>query len=341
MDSTNEMPLQATQHGENNRSVTNREIPSWKQALHAFILNLDAKEQTRKQYRKALQLFFQWTEEKGIPLDALSRVDILDYRKELLEGERHLSSQTVAAYIVAIRRFYAWAEAEKLYPNIASGIKAPKIRKDFIKQHLTPQECREMLENLLYDVDNKVHERAFANSRQNGLRDYAIVNLILRTGLRTVEVSRLDVEDITERRRKKVIVVWGKGHDTKDDYVPLSEKAYKPIEEYLQTRPEAVGTDPLFTCDGYGSQGRRISARRIQAICKAALRDIGLDGHEFSAHSLRHTCAVMLIQSGASAYDVQKFLRHSSIDVTEIYLRSIEEELRLERSPEALLDKAF
>lgn len=314
---------------------------SWPRAVDAFILNLDAKDLTKKQYRKALNLFFSWTVVMGLSLDSLTRADILVYRKDLLEGNRKLSAQTVGAYIVAIRRFYAWTEAEKLYPNIARDIKSPKVKKEFIKQHLTPEECKDMLNKLFQDIDNKVHERTFANSKENGLRDYAMVNLILRTGLRTIEVARLDVGDITERHRKRVVLVWGKGRDTKDDYVPLSDKAYEPLRQYLDTRPAATPDEPLFICEGYGSQGRRISPRRIQAICKEAMRDIGLDDHAFSAHSLRHTCAVMLIQSGASAYDVQKFLRHASIDTTEIYLRSIEEDLRLGRSPERLLDNAF
>ena len=333
------MPENIAQSGRG--QLTAGETTSWRDALAAFLLNLDVKDATKVQYRKALTLFFNWTDSQGLPLSKISRADILDYRKGLLEGDRQLTSQTVAAYIVAIRRFYAWAEAEKLYPNVAHGVKSPKVKREFIKQHLTLDECRDMLDKLIEDVDNKVRRRTFTNSHENGLRDYAMVNLILRTGLRTVEVSRLDVGDITERRRKRVLLVWGKGRDSKDDYVPLSSKALQPIEDYLATRPGAGAGEPLFICEGYGSQGRRLSTRRIQAICKEAMRDIGLDGHEFSAHSLRHTCAVTLIQSGASAYDVQKFLRHASIDVTEIYLRSIEEDLRLGRSPEALLDKAF
>lgn len=313
----------------------------WREAVSAFITNLDAKDATRRQYEKALKLFFTWTEEHLIPLSGITRSLILDYRKDLLEGAKSLSSRTVSAYMVAIRRFYQWAEAEKYYPNVAFGIKSPKIKKDFVKQHLTPQECQDMLEHILDELQEKVGRCVYANREENTLRDYAMVNLILRTGLRTVEVSRLDVGDITERRRKRVLVVWGKGRDSKDDYVPLSDKAYGPIQDYLRVRGEAPADSPLFICEGYGARGRRLSARRIQSICKEAMRSIGLDDHAFSAHSLRHTCAVMLIQAGASAYDVQKFLRHASIDTTEIYLESIEEDLRLGRSPEKLLDEAF
>lgn len=316
-------------------------IGGWHEALDSFILNLDAKPNTKKQYRKTLTLFFEWCDGQALELAAISKASILEYRRHLLEDGKKLSSQTVAAYIVAIRRFYEWAESEKLYPNIAKGVKSPKIKKDFVKQHLTQDECVNILNNLFDDIAHKVRTRAYKNNESNALRDYAIVNLLLRTGLRTIELSRLDVGDITYRRRKRVLAVWGKGRDTKDDYVPLSEKAYEPLMTYLGTRPNARPDEPLFICEGYGSAGRRMSTRRIQAVCKSALRSIGLDDHAFSAHSFRHTCAVFLIESGASAYDVQKFLRHASVDTTEIYLKSIEEELRLGRSPEAMLDMAF
>lgn len=327
--------------GGGNGALMTAGLHAWQEALRMFLLQLDVKEHTKKQYQKTLTLFFSWTEKRGLPLGSIDRKDIIEYRQELLEGKKKLSAQTVAAYIVSIRRFYEWAEAEKIYPNIAKGIKSPRLKRDFVKQHLTADECAEMLDKLLDDVSNKVRQRSYQRGRGEALRDYAMINLLLRTGLRTIELSRLDVQDITMRHRKRVVMVWGKGRDTKDDYVPLSEKAYQPVMEYLQTRPEALANDPLFVCEGYGSQGRRMSTRRIQAICKDALRGIGLDDHAFSAHSFRHTCAVLLIQSGASAYDVQKYLRHASIDTTEIYLKSIEEDLRLQRAPETMLDKAF
>ena len=116
----------------------------WRDAVEAFLRARDVKETTRKQYRKDLMLFFAWVEGRGVEISSLSRNDIIDYRKELLEGEKRLSAQTVAAYIVAIRRFYQWAEAERISPNIANQVKSPKTRNVFIKQHLTPDECRDM-----------------------------------------------------------------------------------------------------------------------------------------------------------------------------------------------------
>ena len=50
-----------------------------------------------------------------------------------------------------------------------------------------------------------------------------MLNLMLRTGLRTIEISRADVGDITFKRERRVLKVWGKGHAEKDDFVFLTD----------------------------------------------------------------------------------------------------------------------
>ena len=309
--------------------------------LMGFLCGLDAKPSTKKAYGKALRLYLDWLAETGRELSGLRQDDVIAYKESLLSRVPQLSSQTVAFYLAAIRRFYAWAESRKLYPNIAVGVKPPRIRRDFVKQHLTVSQCDGLLGKLAEDVDGKLRKKTYANGRPEGLRDLAIVNLLLRTGMRTVEASRANIEDVSWRRDKRVIYVQGKGRSSKDEFIPLSSKAEESIREYLATRPAALPSEPLFVCEGYGSRGRRLSERRIQEIAKEALKEIGLDGHEYSAHSLRHTCAVLLLKAGVNPYDVQKYMRHRSIDTTEIYLESIEEERRLGRATEKFIDEAI
>ena len=80
--------------------------------------------------------------------------------------------------------------------------------------------------------------------REKSLRDFAIVNLLLRTGLRTIEAVRADVGDITFKANRRILRVWGKGHDTKDDFVVLTDKTYLPIKNYLATRKGAKANEP-------------------------------------------------------------------------------------------------
>lgn len=297
----------------------------WRGVVASFISTQDVKESSRNLYTRTLTQYFGWLENTGRinNVDKLTRQDILEYKDYLLAS--NLSALTVSSYIVSVRKFYEWAEAEKYYPNIAKGVKTPRRKQAFKKQHLTDAKSGELLQH-------------FQNM---SLRDYAIVNLILRTGLRTVEVVRADVGDITFKGDKRVLLVWGKGHTEKDDFVVLSEKAYQPIKNYLATRKGAKAGEPLFTSNSRQNYGERLTTRTISALCKEGLRSIGLDGKEYTAHSLRHTTAVAILKHGGMITDVQDVLRHTSPATSQIYTESVKEELRLAKAPEHLLDCAF
>lgn len=295
----------------------------WRGLVATFISSQDVKESSRALYTRTLSQYFLWMEQTGKVLMNLTRQDVLEYKDSL--QEQNLSSLTISSYITAVRKFYEWAEAEKYYPNIAKGIKTPRRQQAFKKQHLTDDKSTELLSHF----------------KSLSLRDYAIVNLILRTGLRTIEVVRADVGDITFKGNRRVLKVWGKGHIEKDDFVVLSEKAYEPIREYLQTRKACKSGEPLFTSTSHQNFGGRLTTKTISSICKDGLRAIGLDGKEFTAHSLRHTTAVAILKHGGQLTDVQSVLRHSSPVTSQIYTESVKEELRLQNAPELTLDEAF
>lgn len=295
----------------------------WETALAYFVSEQDVKESSRNLYSRTLKLFFEWTEEKGKQIQDLTRTDILEYKDELFA--KGLSSLSVASYLTSLRKFYEWAESEKLYPNIAKGVRTPRRVQAFKKQHLTEEKSGELLSHF----------------ESKSLRDFAIVNLILRTGLRTIEVVRADVGDITFKANRRILRVWGKGHDTKDDFVVLTDKAYIPIKNYLATRKAAKANEPLFTSDSHRNTGERLTTRTISGLCKDGLKAIGLDGREFTAHSLRHTTAVTILKHGGNLTDAQTLLRHTSPTTTQIYTESIKEELRLKDAPETLIDNAF
>lgn len=300
---------------------TNQE--QWDAILQAFLTSLDVKEKTRQTYCWALTQYFEWIRRTRRNLSSLTHADILSFKTDLLR--RMLSPLTVRSYLCATRQFYSWAENNRLYPNIARSVKPPRGKKGFKKHHLSEDEVLAMLSYL----------------KEKSLRDYAMVNLIVRTGLRTIEVVRADIGDIKHKKGRRILYVWGKGQDSKENFVMLSEAVWQPLRAYLKERGETTKGSPLFTTDGKGHRGERMSARGVQYVCKNAMRAIGLDSHEYSPHSLRHTTAVMLLKNGADWKDVQRVLRHSSPVTTQIYTESIEEELRLQRCPESILDNAF
>ena len=292
--------------------------------IQMFLADQQVMDISRRSYGWALRRFFKWCEKSGRVLGSLQRSDIVTY-VESLAGDGY-SPKTIAAYVVAVRRFYGWLDSIGKYPNIAQGVKRPRKMKDtFVKMHL--------------DMSERLALMDYA--RKRCLRDFAIINLMLRNGLRTMEVTRLDVGDVTEKRGVRVMKVWRKGSLAKDEIVALTDEAYQPIREYLLMRGRTKAGDPLFVTDGKGHRAGRMTPRRVQQIVKDGLRAIGLTSRDFSPHSLRHTTAVAILENGGTVRDVQVVLGHSSVSTSEIYIKSAEEDMRLANPPEKIIKNAF
>jgi integrase/recombinase XerC/integrase/recombinase XerD len=291
-----------------------------------YIASLDLKENSKELYRRTLRQYFVYLETKGLPLNNLSRVDILQYKDCLLSSGK--SSLTVGSYLTSLRKFYEWTEAEKIYPNIAKGIKTPARKKQFKKQPLRPEEATALIGH-------------FELRKEEGLRDLAIVNLLLRTGLRTIEVVRANVEDIVYKGGKRVLLVHGKGRDEKDSFVILTDKAFKPIEDYLHSREGVKGKDPLFCSYSNQNSGKVLTTRTVSKIAKEGLTAIGLSERVFTAHSLRHTAIVNCRRAGGTPEQAQMMARHSSPVTTQIYDEFFREEERIKNSGEDLIDTLY
>lgn len=298
--------------------------------IGAFLGGLDVKESSRRLYGRTLKQFFSWVDLEGLRLSELTKADIAEY-KSYLENTLKLSPLTIGSYIVSLRKFYEWIETEGLYKNITKGIKTPQRSQAFEKQYLSERKSRELLEYF----------------KGNSLRDYAIVNLMLRTGLRTIEVSRAQIGDICYMGEQRVLKIWGKGKSEADkgrdyNFVVLTDKTYLPIKNYLEaTRRGAKSGEPLFTSNSHQNQGEQLSTRTISGLCKEGLKAIGLDGKEYTAHSLRHTTASLLLGHGETLLAVQHVLRHASVNTTQRYTKLKEREMRLTNAPETALDFVF
>jgi integrase/recombinase XerD len=288
-----------------------------------FIGAQDIRQSSKLLYRRTLKQYFNWVKNKNYLLSEIARPQLLEYKEELLNS--NLSSLTVGSYITSVRRFYEWTEANKYYPNVAKGIKTPIRKQQFKKQPLLPEQATALL----------------SYYQDKALRDYAIINLLLRTGLRTIEVIRVNINDIIFKGSQRVLLIQGKGRDERDNFVILTEKAYQPIAEYLATRGKVNSSEPLFTSTSNNSKGERLTTRTISYIAKEGLKAIGLNEKSFTAHSLRHTTAVNILRGGGSLEQAQMTLRHSNPATTQIYTATLNEERRLQNSGEALIDSLY
>ena len=313
--------------------------------IDRYLRCVDAKESTRATYRKVLDSFAQWVAGTDCAFFELTQADIIAYKDSLLKENK--SAMTVNLYLSTIRGFYKWLAAEGICDNIAQNVGSVRTNKStFRRMHLENEQGAELLTEAylpksVTGVNSGVTQKLRDNENIISLRNYSMLNLMLRTGLRTIEVSRADVGDITFKRERRVLKVWGKGHVEKDDFVVLTDEAWIPIEQYLQERGDCKPQEPLFATHGLGHAGGRMSTRSIQDICKKNLRAIGLDGHEYSAHSLRHTTGTQILKNGGSMMDVQQVLRHTSPSTSQLYVNTIMEEKRLDDASEQILDGSF
>lgn len=291
--------------------------------VDTFINSQDVKESSKSTYRRTLKQYFSWIYKNGYSLNEITRQHVLEYKNELLNKGK--SSLTVGSYITVVRKFYEWTESNKIYPNVAKGVKSPTRIQAFRKRPLSVEQINRLLDY-------------FSNK---DIRDYAIVNLLLRTGLRTIEVVRANVEDITFKGNQRVLLIQGKGRVDKDDFVILTDKTFEPIRRYLDTRGKVSGSEPLFVSNSNNSKGNRLTTRTISYIVKEGLKEIGLDERCFTAHSLRHTTAVNILIGGGTLEMVQFTLRHTNPSTTQIYTSTLNEIRRLQNSGEILLDKIF
>ena len=289
--------------------------------LEAFRLQFTGRATTARTYVGSLRLFFEWVERTGRSINHLAIDDIKAFRAESIA--QGCSASTTNSRLTALRAFYQWAEANKFYPNIAAGVKGMQTAgaAEYVRRPLSGEEASKLLRTA---------------QRRMTKRDFAIVNLVLRTGLRDIEVSRALISDIRQREGKRVLYVQGKGRDTKEEFVILSPAAYAPIEAYLKTRSRR-NNEPLFVGNGNRNRGA-LSTHAISQICRRALDAIHKTGREYTAHSLRHTAATLLIDAGATIEQVQGVLRHRNPATTQRYTTEGRIRARLRDNVEAKLD---
>lgn len=283
-----------------------------------FILAQDIKANSKYTYQKSLEQFMTWIVENNIQRP--DRNNILAY-KEYLQA-KGLSALTLSNYIVAVRRFFEWAEGMRYYPNVAKGVKGGKQSRSFKKDCLTVAQIKELLNSI-----NKIS--------LEGKRNFAMLNLLIRTALRTVEVVRANVEDIRQQGGEAVLWVQGKGRDNKDEFVLLTDSTLKPINEYLNARGRLKDNAPLFASGSRRNNGDRLTTRSIRGIVKAGLRNIGINNSRLTAHSLRHSAITLSLQGGATVQEAQILGRHANINTTMGYAQNIN---RIAQAPERKID---
>jgi integrase/recombinase XerD len=280
-----------------------RQMHSLSELIESFVSSLDVNPASTRTYREGLKNFLNWR--NGKPPEALVTQSEIKLYKEWLRQCR--AANTVATYLVALRRFFQYCVAEGFYSeNPVENVKGVRRPRGHLRQDIS----REGLRKLFNAVDR---------ATLMGKRDFAIMNLMARNGLRVIEIVRANVGDIENRRGRQILRIWGKGRDERDEFVVLAEPTVQALEDWLAARGGAKPSEPLFIGVRARNKGGRLTTRQVNRIINSYLIKAGLKTKKVSPHSLRHSFVTLAIQSGASIIEAQIAARHRSIETTRVY----------------------
>lgn len=274
-----------------------------------FLQGTDVADATRRCRVYHLAYFLAYLQQIGKTYDTATEADIIQYKGTLIA--RQYAAKTQCAYITTVKRFYSWCSDHGKCANPASEVEVPDAENKFIKMHLTENQLVRLLDSVKKDK-----------------RLLCMVMLMAFSGLRSKEVCLLNIEDIQKRYGSHVVYVYGKGRTDKSEWVPLTPETVEALKDYLRTeRPMAQPGDPLFISTSHNkTRGQRIGTRTIRGLVKSSFKAIGLSSPLLTCHSLRHTCATLMLSHGMDIYTVSRIMRHHSINTTKIYLKSNEDE---------------
>lgn len=280
--------------------------------LREFLNDQDVEKTTKRNYHNVLQAWFTWMVLNGISSDEVRKPHLIKYKNEMYSKDK--SPLYINTCLSILRKFYRFMDDSGYYPDIAAGIRGFKRYTGFRKKPLTLEQVDQLLNSI-------------KKNTKIGMRDYLVIKLMLTSGLRAVEISRLNVGDFIEGSTPGVRVL-GKGRKEKT-FVRIPRELAAELKVFLGKRMEEI-LRPVFLVWEKRLHEDRYSAKYIGIMVKARMKDAGLNDKLLTAHSLRHTTAVMMINQGASLFDVQTQLRHTDANMTRNYLRFIEDEKRKE-----------
>lgn len=293
----------------------------FKDLFHQFSNYIDASDKTVTTYATSIRQFLKYMYSHNITQP--QREDILAYRKYLKETGK--KANTIQNYLIGLRQFFKWLEIEGLYPNVAKGVKGVKLTKDHKKDYLTSKQ----VSHLIQSIDT---------STIKGLRDYAIIVLMVTSGLRTIEVSRANINDLRIVGNDTALFIQGKGRDDKSEYIKVIPEVEQAIRAYFKARGAMTDDAPLFASTSNNNAGGRLTTRSISGIVKDALINAGFNNDRLTAHSLRHTAGTLNLLNGGTIEETQQLLRHTDISTTMIYLHHIK---RANNNSEARIGSAI
>ncbi|HQU85135.1 MAG TPA: tyrosine recombinase XerC [Pyrinomonadaceae bacterium] len=287
------------------------------QFLQHLLYERNVSKHTLRNYSSDLEQFRDYLLLKGKVSDiSVSEIDHLTIREWMasLHGENKKKT-SIARKLASLRTFFQFLIREGIQENNPAKLVAtPKIERK-LPTHLSVEDTVRFVETPDLNTDL-------------GRRDRAILEFLWATGMRVGELVNLNLKDIDFR--EKLVRVTGKRK--KQRILPFGEQALQSLMYYLnETRPTFLNNCPPSERDEQivflNYQGTRITTRSVGRMVDKYIK-LCTDVHpDISPHSLRHSFATQMLDSGADLRDIQELLGHARLSTTQIYTQVSMEKL--------------
>jgi site-specific recombinase XerD len=274
---------------------------------------------TIRDYRHYLKIFAEWFS-STLPLKAISDLDLQTVRKYRVflanrADDKGLTLKRVTQnyYVIALRSFLRFLIKNDHKVLEPSKIDLPKTESRSLKFL-----DKDQVDRLVTAIDT---------SKEEGLRDRAMLELLFSTGLRVSELVRLNHNQVNLDRKEFGVI--GKGGRAR--LVFVSDRATDWIKRYLEKRQDRFA--PLFirysgkVIEENNGEKMRLTARSVERIVKKYVRLARLPV-DATVHTLRHSFATDLLTNGADIRSVQEMLGHKNISTTQIYTHVTNRQLK-------------
>jgi integrase/recombinase XerC len=282
-----------------------------KQFLEHLRYERNVSEHTLRNYSSDLLQFLDYIapedartgKRREVPVQQIDHITIREWISTLHSANKKKTS--IARKIASLRTFFQFLIREGILElNPAKLVATPRIEKK-LPNHLTIEEAIRFIETPDIETDM-------------GKRDRCILELLYATGVRVSELTKLNINDIDFKRKE--IKVTGKRK--KQRIVPFGDPALHALMDYLTVRGNFLNNAPVSERDEQALilnyQGTRITTRSVGRMVDKYIK-LCAGIHNISPHSLRHSFATHLLDSGADLRDIQELLGHARLSTTQIY----------------------
>ncbi|EMF0130294.1 site-specific tyrosine recombinase XerD [Enterococcus hirae] len=268
--------------------------------LHYLTIECGLSLNTRKSYERDLLQYLHYLEDEQITSwQDVDRYVVINYLEKMHDEKK--APATVTRMITSLRRFHQFLRQERLTDHDPM-------------QHIdTPKKVQKLPSTLsLTEVERLIETPD--TTKNLGIRDRAILEVMYATGMRVSELVGLKLSDL--HLSLGLVQTLGKGD--KERIIPLGDYAIQWLERYLDEARPLLVANPSETHVFVNHHGTGLSRQGIWKNLKQLVREAGIN-KEVTPHTLRHSFATHLLENGADLRTVQELLGHADISTTQIY----------------------